>query len=93
VSTPTPSKLGELRARTDRQLLLVIMRELERALPMATTAASKESPLYARAEKAYLKVKPLVSKVEAVTDEQKSALERKLTEIQAALAKAAAKTK
>jgi hypothetical protein len=91
VSTPTPSKLGELRARTDRQLLLVILRELDRALPMAKAAASKESPLYTRAEKAFAKVRPLVSKVEAVSDEQKADLDARLREVQDALIRVALK--
>jgi len=44
VSTPSPSKLAELCARTDQQLMLVILGELGRALTMAKAAVSKESP-------------------------------------------------
>jgi hypothetical protein len=91
MSTPTPSKLAELRARTDRQLVFVILRELDRALPMAKAAANKESPLYVRALKAYARVRPLVSRVEAVSDNEMAKLEAKLKEVEAALERAASK--
>lgn len=89
MSIPSPSKLAQLRARTDQQLLLVILQELDRALPMAKAAVNKESPLYVRAQKAYLKVRPLVSKVEAISDNQMAKLEAKLNEVRVALDKAA----
>ena len=92
MSTPKPSKLAELRAKTDQQLLLVIQRELDRALPMAKAAASKESPLYIRAEKAFARVKPLLSKVEAVSDQERSDLEAKVKEFDMALKRAASKS-
>jgi multidrug resistance efflux pump len=84
-------KLAELRARTDQQLMLVIRQELDRALPMAKAAVSKASPLYVRAEKAYMKVRPLVSKVEAVSDDDIAKLQAKLKEVEAALERAASK--
>jgi len=89
MSTPSPSKLAQLRARTDQQLLLVILKELDRALPMAKAAVNKESPLYVRAQRAYLKLRPLVSKVEAISDNQMAKLEAKLNEVRVALDKAA----
>jgi hypothetical protein len=87
----TPSKLAELRARTDQQLLLVILRELDRALPMARAAASRESSLYVRAEKAYRRVRPLVSRIEVVSNDQKANLETKLKEVGMALERVASK--
>jgi len=56
---------------------------------MAKAAVNKESPLYVRAQKAYLKVRPLVSKVEAISDNQMAKLEAKLNEVRVALDKAA----
>lgn len=91
MGTPAPAKLAELRAKTDRQLLQVILRELDRALPMAKAAANKASPLYIRAEKTYIKVRPLVSRIEAVTEDERAKLEAKLKEVQVALDRAAAK--
>ncbi len=89
MSTPAPSKLAELRAKTDQQLLSVILRELDRALPMAKAAVSKASPLYIRAEKAYAKVKPLVPTVVAVSDENRAHLEKRVNEVRVALERAA----
>jgi len=91
LSTPSPSKLAELRARTDLQLLMVILRELDRALPMAKAAVNKESPLYIRAAKTYMKVRPLVSKVEAVSDNEMAKLEAKMKEVQVALERVVSK--
>jgi multidrug resistance efflux pump len=91
MSTPALSKLAELRAKTDQQLLQVILRELDRALPMAKAAANKASPLYLRAEKAYARVRPLVSKVEAVSEKERADLEAKLREVEVALERAASK--
>jgi multidrug resistance efflux pump len=91
LSTPSPPKLAELRARTDQQLMLVILRELDRALPMAKAAVTKESPLYIRAQKAYMRVKPLVSKVEAVSDDEMAKLEAKMKEVQVALERVVSK--
>jgi len=91
MSTPALSKLAELRAKTDQQLMRVILRELDRALPMARAATSRESPLYIRAEKAYARVKPLVSRVEGVSSEQRGNLETKLIEVETALERVASK--
>ena len=71
--------------------MLVIRQELDRALPMAKAAVSEASPLYVRAQKAYLKVRPLVSKVEAVSDDEMAKLEAKIKEVQVALERAASK--
>jgi len=90
MGTPAPTKLAELRAKTDHQLLQVILRELDRALTMAKAAANKASPLYIRAERTYAKVRPLVSRVEAVSEDERAKLEAKLKEVQVALERAAA---
>jgi len=92
MSTPAPAKLAELRAKTDSQLMFVILRELDRALPMAKAATNRASPLYIRAEKAYARVKPLVSKVEAVSNDNRADLDAKLEEVRMALERAASKS-
>jgi hypothetical protein len=56
---------------------------------MAKAAVNKESPLYVRAEKAFARVRPLVSKVEAVSADKRAGLEAKLKEVEAALERAA----
>ena len=56
------SKLAELRARTDRELLVLIERELDRALVLADVAVNRESAFYCEAEKACGKVVTLLTK-------------------------------
>jgi hypothetical protein len=58
---------------------------------MAKAAARKESPLYVRAEKACTRVKPLVSRVGAVGDDERADLDAKVEEFEAALKRVAAK--
>jgi hypothetical protein len=85
------SKLAELRARTDRQLIKIINSELERGLHLALLAAETKSaydvgatePSYVEAEKACAYAVSLVSKVDD-TDERRR-LDSKLTRLRAAL--------
>ena len=56
------SKLAELRARTDRELLVLIERELDRALVLADVAANREAAFYGEAEKAFRSVITLLPK-------------------------------
>jgi hypothetical protein len=52
---------------------------------MAKTAESKESPLYLRAKKAYTRVKPLVSRIEVVSDDERADMVAKVKEFEVAL--------
>jgi hypothetical protein len=54
------AKLAELRAKTDQELLVLMQRELDRALTLADVAVSRESALYSEAEKGYRKVVTLL---------------------------------
>ena len=57
------AKLAALRGRTDHDLLILIERELDRALTLADVASARSSPMYRQAETAYAKVKTLLPKV------------------------------
>ena len=57
---PNDAKLAELRARTDRELLVLIQRELDRALPLADVVVNRESAFYGEAETGYRKVLTLL---------------------------------
>jgi len=61
---PNQIKLDELRARTDRDLLLVIERELDRGIALASVAATKGSPLHTQAEQTYRRAISLLLKAE-----------------------------
>ena len=85
------SKLAELRARTDRQLIQIINSELERGLQLALQAAETKSAYQfgvtelhdAEAEKACAYALSLVSKVDDTNERLR--LETKLLRLRAAL--------
>ena len=87
------SKLAELRARTDRQLIQIINNELERGLHLALMAAEPNSdydfgfsePPDAEAENACAYALSLVSKVDDANERQR--LESKVLRLRAALDK------
>ena len=79
------SKLTELRRKTDRELPVIIQRELERGLILAGVAASKASPLYAKADKIYSKMKTLLPTLARADQSERTRLESKLQELRVAL--------
>jgi hypothetical protein len=82
--TSTP-KLIELRQKTDRELPLMLQREVERGLILASVAATKKSPLYAKADKIYSKMKTLLPTLDGMDQGERSRLESKLHELRTAL--------
>ena len=64
------SKLVELRSKTDRDLLILVRRELDRGMALASVATGKGSPLYVKAESAYSMVKLLLPKIGAFGSEE-----------------------
>ncbi len=79
------TKLVQLRKKTDRDLLILVRRELERSLALADVAATKQSPLYARAERGYEMVKTLLPRIADLTQMENRELRAKVKELQAAL--------
>lgn len=79
------AKLEELRARTDRELLILIRRELDRTLAVADVAATKGSPLHVQAEEAYETVMTLLPKVTGLSSDERRELNIRLKELRVAL--------
>jgi hypothetical protein len=79
------SKLVELRRKTDRDLLILVQRELNRGLTVADVAATKGSPAYAEAERAYQMVRACLPMVSGLDRDERRGLELKLRELAAAL--------
>ena len=75
------SKLAELRARTDRQLLVLIERELDRALVLADVAANRDSAFYGEAEKAYRSVITLLPKAPNIREDERARVEAAVKEL------------
>ncbi|HZT33018.1 MAG TPA: hypothetical protein VFA33_24230 [Bryobacteraceae bacterium] len=79
------SKLAELRVRTDRDLVKVIRKELERALTLASVASTRQSPLYLKAERIHKQSAALVPRIGTLSDGERVMLETKLRQLGAGL--------
>jgi hypothetical protein len=79
------SKLVELRRKTDRDLVVLVQRELNRGLTVADVAATKGSPAYAQAERAYQMVKTCLPLISGLDQDERRDLELRLRELGAAL--------
>jgi hypothetical protein len=79
------TKLAQLRARTDRDLLLCVRRELDRGLTLAQVAATKQSPFYDQAQKTYVLATRLLPKIGGLTPRDRRELEARLKDLQVAL--------
>ena len=79
------SKRVELRRKTDRDLVNLVRRELERGLTLADLAATKESALYAQAERVYQTAKAWLPLVSGLNRHQRGELESRLKELRSVL--------
>jgi len=77
------SKLTELRQRTDRDLLALLKKDLERALALARVAATTKSPFYEQAASIYEKLGRLLPGLSV--GEAREQLAPKLKELELAL--------
>jgi hypothetical protein len=80
------SKLAELRARTDRDLVRILDSELDRALALANVAATRQSVFRAQAEGVYTRAKALLPRISGLDSEERAGLERKVKDLWMALA-------
>jgi len=87
----TPSKLIELRRKTDRELPEMVLRELERGLTFTSVAAKSGSPMHQRADRIYYRMETLIPALGGLDPAQRSQLESKLKELRAALDRAPGK--
>ena len=79
------SKLAELRARTDRDLAMILSSELDRAIILANLAGSEHSVFHSEAEAAYRRAKKLLSRTSAQDIRELAEVEAKLKELRMAL--------
>jgi hypothetical protein len=79
------SKLAELRARTDRDLVRILNADLERSLALASVAATRHSVFRSQAEAMYTRAKTLLPKLSGLTADELAQLEAKLKELGMAL--------
>jgi hypothetical protein len=80
-------KLRRLRARTDRDLLIVLRHEVERALVLVDTAGTRRSSVFARAAMTYVTARVLIGTVasadRALIERRVDALGRRLDQVPA----------
>lgn len=77
------SKLAELRAKTDRDLVRILANALELGVQCASAAPDSASPLYGRAKAIYANAVQLIPAVEDRTRRQR--LENKLDQLRNSL--------
>ena len=80
-------KLAVLRARTDRDILVLVQRELDRGFALVETAATGGSTSIAKAEAAYATATSLLLRIPVLSQGERSDLDRKLNDLRARLGK------
>jgi len=79
------SKLAELRARTDRDLVRILNADLERGLALASVAATRHSVFRSQAEALHNRTRTLLPQLSGATSDELAELEAKLKELGMAL--------
>jgi hypothetical protein len=74
-------KLLTLRARTDHDLLVLVQRELDRGVAFLDAVTTRNSPLFAHAEKAYATATTMLSKIAGLSADDRQRIETKVKEL------------
>src|SRR5690348_3868011 len=74
-------KLLTLRARTDRDLLVLINRELDRGFSFLDAATTRNSPLFAQAKKAFATATTMLPKIVGLSADELQRTEAKAKEL------------
>ncbi len=77
ISTSEFSKLAELRAKTDRELIRLVANALELGIQCASASNSPSGPLRDKAEEIYMDTFALLSKVENLNERRRLELKQK----------------
>ena len=78
-------QLATLRRKTDRDLLILVRRALDRGLASADAAATKESRLYEEAEAAYVMIKTWLPLISGLSGDGRRDLETSRKQLRTAL--------
>ena len=73
-------KLLTLRARTDHDLLVLVNRELDRGFAL-DVAATRNSPLFAQAEKALAAVTTMLPRIAGLSADDRQCIEAKVKQL------------
>ena len=78
-------KLVSIRHRTDHDLTVLVSRELDRGLALVDVAATRTSPLFAQAEKAYDTARAILPRISDLSGCDRLHLESRLKELRSQL--------
>jgi len=78
-------KLVALRSRTDHDLLIVVEREIDRALAAVELAATKSSQRYAQAQKALATATTLLPRIAGVSENDRQRIEATVKQLRSRL--------
>jgi hypothetical protein len=78
-------KLVSIRRRTDLDLLVLVSRELARGFALVDAATTRNSPLFAQAEKTYGTAMILLSKISGLSQGDRQLIESSLKELRSRL--------
>ena len=68
-------KLVSIRHRTDHDLMVLVSRELDRGIALGNVAATRTSPLFAQAEKAYDTARAILPRISDLSEGDRRHLE------------------
>ncbi len=83
-------KLIRLRARTDSDLLVLVDKELERGLSLVDAATTRNSPLFAQAQKAFATATAMLPRISGLSAEDRRRIEAKVEELRSRMERAPA---
>jgi hypothetical protein len=79
------TKLFELRRKTDRGLVFLVRKEIDRGLRLAETAVTPKSKLYVQAERSYVMSESWLLLISDLNREERCELELRLKELKSVL--------
>jgi hypothetical protein len=74
-------KLLTLRARTDHDLLVLVARELDRGFALLDVATTRNSPLFAQAEKAFAAATAILPRIAGLSADDRQRIEAKVEQL------------
>ena len=78
-------RLIALRTRTDHDLLVLVQRELETAFALVNAAITRNTPLFAKAEKALSTAAALLPRITGVSQDDRKRIEARVAELRSRL--------
>jgi hypothetical protein len=85
VMSDRTKKLVSIRNRTDRDLMILVQRELDRGLILVAVATTRTSALFAQAEKSYKIATTILPRISGISQDDRLRIELSLRELRSRL--------